>query len=115
MVLEITIGQAIGAFVAALGIPGMLSGLFFWRLQKKIECREQLAKEQEQAREEFERLNIQATLAAVTLAEATANAVARIPDTNCNGDMHSALEYATKVKHEIRDFLTKQATKAVVK
>ena len=115
MATEITLGQAIGAFIAAMGIPGMLSGLFFWRLQKKLEERERLAKEQEQARENLELLNIQATLAAVTLAEATANAVARIPDAHCNGDMRNALEYATKVKHEVRDFLTQQATRAVVK
>ena len=92
-----------------------LTGFFFWRLQRKIEQREQEAEKQERAREDLELLNIKATLAAVTLAEATANAVARIPDTNCNGDMHSALEYATKVKREVRDFLTTQATRAVVK
>ena len=115
MILELTLGQAIGAFIAAMGIPGALTGFLIWRLQRKMEERERLAKEQEQAREDLELLNIKATLAAVTLAEATANAVARIPDTNCNGDMHSALEYATKVKHEVRDFLTTQATRAVVK
>ena len=113
--LEITLGQTIGAFVAAMGIPGALTGFFFWRIQKKMEQREREAEEQERAREDLELLNIKATLAALTLAEATANAVARIPDANCNGDMHNALEYATGVKHEVRDFLTKQATKAVVK
>ena len=115
MVMEITVGQAVGAFVTAMGIPGALTGFLFWRLQKKMERREQEADEQERARENLELLNIKATLAAVTLAEATANAVARIPDTNCNGDMHSALDYATNVKHEVRDFLTQQATRAVVK
>ena len=113
--LELTLGQAIGAFVAAMGIPGALTGFLIWRLQRRIEQREQEAEKQERAREDLELLNIKATLAAVTLAEATANAVARIPDTNCNGDMHSALEYATGVKHEVRDFLTAQATRAVVK
>ena len=113
--LELTLGQAVGAFVAAMGIPGALTGFLIWRLQRRIEQREQEAEKQERAREDLELLNIKATLAAVTLAEATANAVARIPDTNCNGDMHSALEYATGVKHEVRDFLTAQATRAVVK
>jgi len=42
------------------------------------------------------------------LAEATASAVERIPDAHCNGDMHAALDYAAKVKHEQRDFLAKQ-------
>lgn len=115
MIMQLTLGQAVVAFVAALGLPGALTGFLIWRLQKKIEERERQTKEQEQAREDLELLNIKATLAAVTLAEATANAVARIPDTHCNGDMHSALDYATKVKHEVRDFLTQQATRAVVK
>ena len=115
MILQLTLEQAAGAFVAALGLPGVLTGFLIWRLQKKLEERERQAKAQEQAREDLERLNIKATLAAVALAEATANAVARIPDTNCNGDMHSALDYATKIKHEVRDFLTQQATRAVVK
>ena len=113
--MEVTLGQAVGAFVAAMGIPGALTGFLIWRLQRRMEQREQEAEKQEHAREDLELLNIKATLAAVTLAEATANAVARIPDTNCNGDMHSALEYATGVKHEVRDFLTAQATRAVVK
>ena len=113
--MEVTLGQAVGAFVAAMGIPSALTGFLIWRLQRRMEQREQEADEQERARENLELLNIKATLAAVTLAEATANAVARIPDTHCNGDMHNALEYATGVKHEVRDFLTQQATRAVVK
>lgn len=38
--------------------------------------------------------------AALALGEATSRAVQRIPDAHCNGDMHAALEYAQKVKHE---------------
>lgn len=51
--------------------------------------------------------------AAIALGEATARAVQRIPDAKCNGDMHAALEYAQKVKHEQKDFLNEQAIKAV--
>ena len=57
----------------------------------------------------------QATLAAITLAEATARAVERIPDAHCNGDMHAALDYAEGVERKIRDFLQTQGVKAVVK
>ena len=32
-----------------------------------------------------------------------------IPDAKCNGDMHAALDYAQKVKHEQKDFLNSQA------
>lgn len=42
---------------------------------------------------------------AIALAEATARAVQRIPDAHCNGDMHKALDYAEKVKHEQKNLL----------
>nr|DAL85276.1 MAG TPA: hypothetical protein [Caudoviricetes sp.] len=48
--------------------------------------------------------------AAIALGEATAKAVQRIPDARCNGDMEGALEYAKRVKHEQKDFLTEQAS-----
>lgn len=115
MTVEITFGQALIAIIAAFGIPSALTGFLFWRLQKKIELREQQEVEQERARENLELLNIKATLASITLAEATARAVEKIPDTHCNGDMHSALEYAMGIKHDVRDFLAAQATKAMVK
>ena len=51
--------------------------------------------------------------AAIALGEATARAVQRIPDANCNGDMHDALEYAEKIKHEQKDFLTEQGVEAI--
>ena len=38
----------------------------------------------------------------------------RIPDAKCNGDMHAALDYAAKVKHEQKDFLTKQGIQAIL-
>ena len=47
--------------------------------------------------------------ASLALGEATAKAVQRIPDAKCNGDMHAALDYAQKVKHEQKDFLNSQA------
>ena len=51
--------------------------------------------------------------AALSLGEATAEAVARIPDAHCNGDMHAALEYARQIKHEQKDFLTQQGIEAI--
>ncbi len=51
--------------------------------------------------------------ASITLAVATAKAVQRIPDAHCNGDMHAALEYAAKVKHEQEDFIAKLGIKSM--
>lgn len=52
--------------------------------------------------------------AAIALGEATARAVQRIPDAKCNGDMHAALEYAEKVKHEQKDFVNEQFVKNII-
>lgn len=38
----------------------------------------------------------------------------RIPDAHCNGDMHAAIDYAAKVKHEQKEFLTKQGIQAIL-
>lgn len=58
-------------------------------------------------------LLIRSTGAAIALGEATAKAVQKIPDAHCNGDMHAALEYATKIKHEQKEFLEKQGVHGV--
>ena len=39
--------------------------------------------------------------------------VQRIPDVHCNGDMHDALEYAGRIKHEQKDFLTEQGIESI--
>ena len=43
-----------------------------------------------------------------------ARAVQRIPDAHCNGDMHAALDYAAKIKHAQKDFLTSQGIHAII-
>ena len=60
----------------------------------------------EKNREQLDVMLLQSTTAAIALGEATAKAVQRIPDAHCNGDMHKALDYAAKVKHDQKDFLT---------
>ena len=119
------IEMSIGSLIAMMGIPTAVTGLFFWLLEHRIQKREKKreqqeatarakAEEREHAREELQLLAIQSTNAAIALAEATAKAVQRIPDAKCNGDMHAALDYAAKVKHEQKDFLTKQGIQAIL-
>lgn len=121
----ITIEEATVALIAAASIPSALMGFLMWRFQHGIKQRDQararLEEERRQkeadreaAREKLELLIVQGTNAALALAEATAQAVERIPDANCNGNMHKALEYATGVKHDIKNFLEAQGVKAVV-
>lgn len=104
----------------AMGIPSAITGFCFWLLEKKMEKRESKEQEErrkrqleqdlrEEGREKNELYLIKSVGAAIALGEATAKAVQRIPDAHCNGDMHAALEYAQKVKHEQKDFLSEQA------
>lgn len=112
------------AIVIAASIPSALTGFCFWlieqRLQKRVKKREDEEKERrkeeerrEKLREQQELLLVQGVGAAIALGEATAKAVQRIPDAHCNGDMHAALEYAAKVKHEQKDFLARQGIEAL--
>lgn len=125
MEITLTVGQALWAFILALGIPSALTGFLVWNFERKIAKREaKREKEQEErhkkeaerekAREEIQILTIQGVSAAIALGEATAKAVQRIPDAHCNGDMHDALNYAIKIKHEQKDFLTRMGIASVV-
>lgn len=95
------------AVIAAAGIPTAITGLLFRQLEKRMD-------EKDRAREQHEYLIIKSINASMALGEATAEAVQRIPDANCNGDMHAALEYARSVKHEQKDFLNKQAVHSMM-
>ena len=101
------------AFVLGMSIPSGITGFCFWFLERKMDKREKAREKKEAIREQQEFLIVKSIGAAIALGEATAEAVARIPDTHCNGDMHGALEYARKVKHEQKDFLTKQGIEAI--
>ena len=125
MEITLTVGQALWAFILALGIPSALTGFLVWNFERKIAKREaKREKEQEErhkkeaerekAREELQILTIQGVSAAIALGEATAKAVQRIPDAHCNGDMHDALNYAIKIKHKQKDFLTSMGIASVV-
>ena len=109
MVIELSIG----GLVTLLGLPTAITGLCFWLLQQRITKRDKAQEEREKAREKNEVLIIKGVGAAIALGEATAEAVQRIPDAHCNGDMHAALDYARKVKHEHKEFLTEQSVQAL--
>ena len=93
--------------IAAPGIPTAITGLLLRHLEKRMD-------EKDRAREQHEYLIVKSINASMALGEATAEAVQRIPDAHCNGDMHAALEYARKVKHEQKDFLNKQAVHSIM-
>ena len=109
MVIELSVG----GLVTLLGIPTAITAFCSWMLQRRITKREAAQEEREKAREKNEVLIIKGMGAAIALGEATAEAVQRIPDAHCNGDMHAALEYATDIKHKQKDFLTEQGIQAL--
>lgn len=101
-VIESLLSNPLWLLIVALGIPA----LFMRRIEKKLDKRETEEVEQRKQREKMEKVLVQSNNAAIALAEATAKAVARIPEAHCNGDMHAALDYAQKIKHDQKDFLT---------
>ena len=109
MVIELSVG----GLVTLLGLPTAITAFCFWLLQQRITKRDKAQEERKRAREKNEVLISKGVGAAIALGEATAEAVQRIPDAHCNGDMHAALEYARKVKHEHKEFLTEQSVQAL--
>lgn len=103
----------ITTLVIAMSIPSAITGFCFWMLEKKIEKRQKEDDKKDAARRQNEIIIIESVNAAIALGEATARAVQRIPDANCNGDMHSALDYATGIKHKHKNFITEQGIDAL--
>lgn len=97
------------SLVVCMGVPSAITGFCFWRIQKSIDKKDKRQEVIEQARQKNEFLLIKSVGAAIALGEATANAVKRIPDAHCNGDMEAALSYAQEIKHEQKDFLAQQS------
>ena len=112
--IEIDFGTLIVAFVAAMGVPSALMGLFVWRLKGRIEDNEKAHDQKNDVQKELILILVQSTRASIALGEATARAVQRIPDAHCNGDMHSALDYATDIKHKQKEFLDRQGISALL-
>lgn len=99
-----------GVLLAA-GIPSAVVGILIGRMNKKIDKRDRKREELEAARYKNQMIQMELIAAALSLGEATAEAVQRIPDAHCNGDMHSALDYAKSVKHKYKDFEREQLAK----
>lgn len=104
----------------AAGIPSAIAAFCFWLLEKRIQeraevekneraCRQREQDEKEENREKLQYMMLKALDGSLCLSEATAKAVQRIPDAKCNGDMHAALNYELEQKHDLENFLTKEA------
>lgn len=103
----------IQTMLLAMSIPSAITGFCFWELERRLVKRQKAEEKKEEARRQNEAIVIEGVMASITLGEATAKAVQRIPDAHCNGDMHEALTYATKVKNKHRDFIREQGIDAI--
>lgn len=103
----------INTFILAMGIPSAVCGLLVWWLKKVIDQREAVREEREKNVEKLMLLIMNTSRATNVLAEATARAVQRIPDAQCNGDMTSALEKASQIQREEKEFLIDQGIKHI--
>lgn len=103
----------IQTLVLMMSIPSSITAFCFWWLERKLLKRQKAEEKKEEARRQNEAIVIEGVMAAITLGEATAKAVQRIPDAHCNGDMHEALTYAKKVKNKHRDFIREQGIDAL--
>jgi len=95
----------IGATGLLSAVVGGIVGIFFRRIEKRMDEENKARKEREEARRKYEIFQVK-TLTAVT-ALSKANAIA-LKNGKCNGETKAALEYLDQVKHEQRDFLTEQ-------
>lgn len=120
--ITLQLGDLIIGLIVAMGVPSAITGFCFWNIERRITKRDKAketaevearkdAEEKEQAREELNVLLVKSTGAAIALGEATATA---LKNGHCNGETEAALSYAQKVKHEQKDFLTKQGIRAVL-
>lgn len=93
-------------FVVALGLPSLIVSTATKRIERKID-------DKTDARITHETMLIEMSMASLSLAEATAEAVQRIPDAHCNGDMHEALKASKGVKERYREFEREQTVKSL--
>lgn len=101
------------AILLAAGVPSALFGLLVWYFKKKIDERDARIDEREKNLEKLMLMIMQTSRANNVLAVATARAVQRIPDAQCNGDMTAALEEAAKLQAQEKDFLVEQGVKHI--
>lgn len=104
--IELDIAQ----LVALMGIPSAITGLCFWLIQRRLTKRDEELDHRDATRERNEVLLVRSVGAAIALGEATATA---LKNGHANGETEAALEYAKRIKHEQKDFLTEQGIHAI--
>lgn len=105
--------DTVWTILLAAGIPSAVVGILIGRLTRRIAKSDAAREEKEAARLNHEIMIIDLVMTSMSLSEATAEAVQRIPDARCNGDMDAALTAAKEIKHKYREFEREQTIKAI--
>lgn len=99
------VAQLFVTILVAAGIPAAIVGLIVRRYERRLAQHEEREARLEQSKREMEHFQINMLLAVAKLCEA--NAIA-LQCGHCNGETKKALEYMQTVKHDMRDFITRQ-------
>lgn len=108
---NINMGDILVAFIGAMSVPSAITGIIAWKFKKDYDKKEKEKEKRSEAQQELMLILVQSTRASIALGEATANALKR---GHTNGDTEKALEYATSVKHQQKDFLARQGIHAIL-
>jgi hypothetical protein len=99
--------------ILTFGIPSAITSFGFWLIKRYIDNREAKREEKDSNTEKLILMMLKMGKANNILAEATARAVQRIPDAQCNGDMTAALAEAEQIRKEEKEFMFEQGVKHI--
>ena len=91
--------------IKLFGIPSLVTGAIIGIWQRRQDKRDADRERREVNREKMELFSLQELMAVSAISRATAEAVQRIPDAHCNGEVKAALEYERGIRNKQRDFL----------
>ena len=107
--------SAIWLVLLAVGVPSGVVGFLIHRLEKNLEKAEKIREDKEEKRVELQKALINLSVDSLELAKVTAEAVQRIPDANCNGEMTQALNRASDTLNTFRTTSLEQTAKLMAK
>ena len=99
--------------ILMFGVPTAITGFGIWLIKRKIERNEKQRIEKENNLQDLVLMMLQTTRANAVGITAVAEAIQRIPDAHCNGDMTKALEYMKSIQQKEKDFLMDKGVKHI--
>lgn len=104
----------ISQLILLFGIPGAITGFGIWAVQRMITKNEARRKEHDSNLESLVLMMMSSTRANTVGIKAIAQAVQRIPDAHCNGDMTAALEQMESIQKKEQQFILDKGVKYLI-